>query len=74
MYDLYSLGFRGEALASISAVSKLEMMTKTKDEMIGTKIYVEGGKIITKEPIGSTNGTTIIIKDIFFNTPARQKF
>ncbi|MDX5634825.1 DNA mismatch repair endonuclease MutL, partial [Clostridioides difficile] len=74
LYDLYSLGFRGEALASISAVSKLEMTTKTKDEIIGTKIYVEGGKIISKEPIGSTNGTTIIIKDIFFNTPARQKF
>ncbi|MGO0905411.1 DNA mismatch repair endonuclease MutL [Clostridioides difficile] len=74
LYDLYSLGFRGEALASISAISKLEMTTKTKDEMVGTKIFVEGGKIISKEPIGSTNGTTIIIKEIFFNTPARQKF
>ncbi|MCC0648539.1 DNA mismatch repair endonuclease MutL [Clostridioides sp. ZZV15-6598] len=74
LYDLYSLGFRGEALASISAISKLEMTTKTKDEMIGTKIFVEGGKIVSKEPIGSTNGTTIIIKEIFFNTPARQKF
>nr|UWI48434.1 DNA mismatch repair endonuclease MutL [Clostridioides difficile] len=74
LYDLYSLGFRGEALASISAISKLEMTTKTKDEMIGTKIFVEGGKIVLKEPIGSTNGTTIIIKEIFFNTPARQKF
>ncbi|MCC0672997.1 DNA mismatch repair endonuclease MutL [Clostridioides sp. ES-S-0145-01] len=74
LYDLYSLGFRGEALASISAISKLEMITKTKDEMVGTKIFVEGGKIVSKEPIGSTNGTTIIIKEIFFNTPARQKF
>lgn len=74
LYDLYSLGFRGEALASISAVSKLEMITKTKDEPIGTKVMVEGGKIVSKEPVGSHNGTTIIIKDIFFNTPARQKF
>lgn len=74
LYDLYSLGFRGEALASISAVSKLEMITKTKDEPIGTKVIVEGGKIVSKEPIGTKNGTTIIIKDIFFNTPARQKF
>ncbi len=74
LYDLYSLGFRGEALASISAVSKLEMITKTKEEAIGTKVVVEGGKIILKEPIGTSNGTTIIIKDIFFNTPARQKF
>lgn len=74
LYDLYSLGFRGEALASISAVSKLEMVTKTKDEPIGTKVLVEGGHIISKEPVGTFNGTTIIIKDIFFNTPARQKF
>ncbi|MEG1142391.1 MAG: DNA mismatch repair endonuclease MutL [Clostridia bacterium] len=74
LYDLYSLGFRGEALASISAVSKLEMITKTKDEAVGTKVYVEGGKIIYKEPIGSNNGTTIFIKDIFYNTPVRQKF
>ena len=74
LYDLYSLGFRGEALASISAVSKLEMITKTKDEPIGTKVIVEGGNVVSKEPVGTHNGTTIIIKDIFFNTPARQKF
>ena len=66
LYDLYSLGFRGEALASISAVSKLEMITKTKDEPIGTKVIVEGGNIVSKEPVGTHNGTTIIIKDIFF--------
>lgn len=72
--NLYSLGFRGEALASISSVSKLEMITKTKDESIGTKVVLEGGKVILKEPIGCVNGTTLIISDIFFNTPARQKF
>lgn len=74
LYDLYSLGFRGEALASISAVSKLEMITKSKEEAVGTKIILEGGNIISKEPVGTNNGTTIIIKDIFFNTPVRQKF
>ncbi|MGL4912642.1 MAG: DNA mismatch repair endonuclease MutL, partial [Romboutsia sp.] len=74
LYDLYSLGFRGEALASISAISKLEMITKTKDEAIGTKVIVEGGKVVAKEPIGANNGTTILIKDIFYNTPVRQKF
>ena len=74
LYDLYSLGFRGEALASISAISKLEMITKSKEEAVGTKVIVEGGKIISKEPVGTNNGTTIIIKDIFFNTPVRQKF
>ncbi len=74
LYDLYSLGFRGEALASISSVSRLEMITKTKDEPLGTKVVLEGGKEILKEPVGTKNGTTIIIKDLFFNTPARQKF
>ena len=74
LYDLYSLGFRGEALASISAISKLDMITKTKDEPIGTKVIVEGGRVVSKEPVGATNGTTIIIKDIFYNTPVRQKF
>ena len=74
LYDLYSLGFRGEALASIASVSRLEMITKTKNEPIGTKVVLEGGKEILKEPVGTKNGTTIIIKDLFFNTPARQKF
>ena len=50
------------------------MITKTNDEPIGTKVLVEGGRIVSKEPVGTHNGTTIIIKDIFFNTPARQKF
>ena len=74
LYDLYSLGFRGEALASIASVSRLEMITKTKEEPIGTKVILEGGKEILKEPVGTKNGTTIIIKDLFFNTPVRQKF
>ena len=74
LYDLYSLGFRGEALASIASVSRLEMITKTKEEPIGTKVILEGGKKILKEPVGTKNGTTIIIKDLFFNTPVRQKF
>nr|WP_226897936.1 DNA mismatch repair endonuclease MutL [Paraclostridium bifermentans] len=74
LYDLYSLGFRGEALASIASVAKIEMITKHKDEPVGTKIIVEGGKVISKEPIGTNNGTTIIARDLFFNTPVRQKF
>ena len=73
LYDLYSLGFRGEALASIASVSRLEMITKTKDEPLGTKVVLEGGKEVLKEPVGTKNGTTIIIKDLFFNTPVRQK-
>ena len=74
LYDLYSLGFRGEALASIASVARIEMITKISDEPVGTKILVEGGKIISKEPVGTNNGTTIIVKDLFFNTPVRQKF
>jgi len=74
LYDLYSLGFRGEALASIASVSRLEMITKTKDEPLGTKVVLEGGKEVLKEPVGTKNGTTIIIKDLFFNTPVREKF
>ena len=74
LYDLYSLGFRGEALASIASVSRWEMITKTKDEPLGTKVVLEGGKEVLKEPVGTKNGTTIIIKDLFFNTPVRQKF
>ena len=74
LYDLYSLGFRGEALASIASVSRLEMITKTKDEPLGTKVVLEGGKEVLKEPVGTKDGTTIIIKDLFFNTPVRQKF
>ena len=74
LYDLYSLGFRGEALASIASVSRLEMITKTKDEPLGTKVVLEGGKEVVKEPVGTKNGTTMIIKDLFFNTPVRQKF
>ncbi|SHG95192.1 DNA mismatch repair endonuclease MutL [Tepidibacter thalassicus] len=74
LYSLNSLGFRGEALASIASVSKIDLITKTNNERIGTKICLEGGNIINKEPIGSSVGTTIIVKDLFFNTPARKKF
>jgi DNA mismatch repair protein MutL len=74
LYNLYSLGFRGEALASISSISRIEIITRTKDEPIGTKMIVDGGKLVSKEPVGTTVGTTIIVKDLFFNTPARQKF
>lgn len=69
-----SLGFRGEALSSISAISKVEMITKTKKDDIGKKIYLEGGKVISKEDSGHHTGTTLTIRDIFFNTPARLKF
>ena len=69
-----SMGFRGEALASISAISKVEMISKTAEEQNGYKIVVEGGKILEKTETGAPIGTTIIVKDLFFNTPVRYKF
>lgn len=72
--NLYSLGFRGEALSSISAVSKVEMITKTKDSLLGTRVCVEGGKLLEKSDIGAPDGTTILVRSLFYNTPARRKF
>lgn len=72
--SIQSLGFRGEALASIAAVSKVELITKTPDEKTGICIKIEGGEIIEKEEIGCPEGTTVIVEDLFYNTPARLKF
>ena len=72
--SIESLGFRGEALASIAAVSKCELITKTSDEKLGSFIRINGGET---EEIGNTaaeNGTSVIIRDLFYNTPARKKF
>lgn len=72
--SLFTLGFRGEALASIAAVSKVEVITRTNDDIYGIKMTIEGGKIISKEDIGCPVGTTITVTDLFYNVPARKKF
>lgn len=69
-----SMGFRGEALASIAAISKVEMISKTEENEIGYKVNVQAGKIINKEETGCSKGTIITITDLFFNTPVRYKF
>lgn len=69
-----SLGFRGEALSSIAAVSQVELITKTSDSLTGVRYEIHGGKEITKEEIGCPEGTTFIIRNLFYNTPARRKF
>lgn len=69
-----TLGFRGEALAAISSVSKVEIFTKTKENELGTHYIIEGGEEKLYEDAGCPDGTTIIIRDIFYNTPARMKF
>lgn len=69
-----SLGFRGEALSSISAVAQIELITKTHDSLMGTRYVIEGGKEKEIEAVGCPDGTTFIIRNLFFNTPARRKF
>ncbi len=72
--NIVSLGFRGEALASISAVSRLTMVTRRPEDMSGVKLVLHGGKAVSKERTGCNSGTTVIVEDLFYNTPARRKF
>ncbi len=74
LFYLQTLGFRGEALASISAVAQVEMITKTKDSLTGTRIVIEGGVQKELEEVGAPDGTTILVRNLFYNTPARKKF
>ena len=74
LYNILSFGFRGEALASISTVAKVEVLTKTQDSISGIQAFVEEGKIIDKKPIGCPKGTTMIVRDLFYNVPVRKKF
>ena len=69
-----SLGFRGEALSSIAAVAQVELITKTEDQLTGSRYVIEGGEEKTLEEIGAPGGTTIVVRNLFFNTPARRKF
>ena len=70
----YTMGFRGEALASIASVSKLTIISRTKEDNFGTKLFAEAGNILEKEEIGAQVGTTILVENLFFNVPVRYKF
>ncbi len=72
--NLLSLGFRGEALASIAAVSMVELISKTPDDLTGIRYLIEGGIEKEKEEIGAPDGTTVIVRNLFYNTPPRKKF
>ncbi len=74
LHYLNTLGFRGEALASIAAVSQVEMMTKTESQMMGTRLCIEGGVETEFTEIGAPEGTTIIVRNLFYNVPPRKKF
>ncbi|MBQ3128211.1 MAG: DNA mismatch repair endonuclease MutL [Clostridia bacterium] len=72
--SILTLGFRGEALASIAAVSRVEMMTRATGDEMGTRYVIEGGEELLLDDAGCPEGTTLIVRDIFYNTPARMKF
>ena len=72
--NIRTLGFRGEALASIAAVSKLTIVTRTHDRSAGIRMMMHGGRVVSKETAGANQGTTIVVEDLFYNTPARRKF
>ena len=69
-----SLGFRGEALSSIAAVAQVELITKTPEQFTGSRYLIEGGKEVSLAEIGAPNGTTFLVKNLFYNTPVRRKF
>ncbi|MCC7534125.1 MAG: DNA mismatch repair endonuclease MutL [Bacteroidia bacterium] len=74
IYHIKTMGFRGEALASIASVAQVEMKTKTKDEAIGTFISIEGSEVLKQESIATETGTNITVKNLFYNIPARRNF
>ena len=74
LFAITTMGFRGEALPSIASVSKITLRTRRKDQPEGCEVVIHGGKMITDQPAGCAPGTEIIVRDLFFNTPARKKF
>ncbi|MBR4831243.1 MAG: DNA mismatch repair endonuclease MutL [Butyrivibrio sp.] len=74
LFSIHSLGFRGEALSSISSVAQVDMITKTKDALEGIRYCINGGEETAFEEIGAPDGTTLIVRNLFYNTPARKKF
>ena len=72
--EIKSMGFRGEALASIAAISNVELVSKTQNDEVGSRIVVEGGNVLSFDEIGCSQGTTITVRNLFFNTPVRYKF
>jgi len=69
-----TMGFRGEALSSIAAIASVEIITKTKDELSGTKVTIQGGELVSIAETGAPDGTTIVVNDLFYNTPVRKKY
>ncbi|MDE7154193.1 MAG: DNA mismatch repair endonuclease MutL [Muribaculaceae bacterium] len=74
LFTLHTMGFRGEALASICAVSQVELVTKPEEESLGTRIVISGSKVEVQEPCTASRGSNMMVKNLFFNVPARRKF
>jgi len=74
LYNIQTFGFRGEAMASIAAVAQVELRTRQEDQEVGTLIYIEGSEVKKHEPTATQQGTSLAVKNLFFNTPARRKF
>ncbi|MDE5607600.1 MAG: DNA mismatch repair endonuclease MutL [Muribaculaceae bacterium] len=74
LFDLHTMGFRGEALASIAAVSQVELRTRRADDVVGTRLLISGSKVESQEPDGCAAGSNMMVKNLFFNVPARRKF
>ena len=74
LFSIRTMGFRGEAMASIAAIAQVEMKTKRHEDEVGTLIEIEGSTVVKQEPIGTPNGTSICVKNLFYNTPARRNF
>ena len=74
LFSIRTMGFRGEAMASIAAIAQVELKTKRYEDEVGTLIEIEGATFVKQEPVGTANGTSICIKNLFFNTPARRNF
>ena len=74
LQDVKSMGFRGEALASIASIANVELVSRQESDEIGTRIVIEGGNVLSLDEIGCSNGTTITVRNLFYNTPVRYKF
>lgn len=74
LFNIYTLGFRGEAMASIAAVAQVELKTKRRTEDVGTHIYIENSEVLSQEPCACPEGTSIAVKNLFYNVPARRNF
>ncbi|HKK10735.1 MAG TPA: DNA mismatch repair endonuclease MutL, partial [Bacteroidales bacterium] len=74
LFAIHTMGFRGEAMASVAAIAHLEIKTKRQEDETGTRLYIEGSEVKTQEPDACNNGTTISVKNLFYNVPARRNF